>query len=145
MGIRFFPITLGPMRMLTRRGMALASELRAKGIPSIEGYPGAAQDILGIPRKGESLTGLRRGLRALGLQGDILRAGLGHDELDAVTCAWIGRCFQMGDFLAVGDPREGWMVLPSKRRALERLRGRTPSRRRRSPGGGAARGHCRVL
>jgi hypothetical protein len=130
MGIRFFPITLGPMRRLTGRGMALASELRARGVPCIEGYPGAAQDILGIPRMGESLAGLRRGLRALGIVGDLARSDLTHDELDAVTCAWIGRCYLTGDYLAVGDPAEGWMILPSRRDAQSRL---TAGFRRRGP------------
>ncbi|HXQ48197.1 MAG TPA: DUF429 domain-containing protein [Thermoplasmata archaeon] len=122
MGIRFFPVSLGPMRMLTRRGMAIAIELRARGLAVIEGYPGAGQDILGIPRKGASLRGLRRGLRALGLRGDIDRPGIGHDELDAITCAWIGLCFRTGDFLAIGEPSEGWMVLPNRLRSLGRLR-----------------------
>jgi hypothetical protein len=130
MGIRFFPISLGPMRMLTARGMALADALRALGLPTIEGYPGAAQDILGIPRKNESVTGLKRGLKALGISGDIGRLSIGHDELDAVTCAWIGRCFLSGDYLAIGDPAEGWMILPSKSDSLQRLRETVEPRRR---------------
>jgi predicted nuclease with RNAse H fold len=42
---------LPSMQGLTRRGMALAVRLRDLGVPVIESYPGAAQDIMGIPRK----------------------------------------------------------------------------------------------
>ena len=51
LGIRFFPITLGPMRQLTQRGMHLKAILENRGFAVIETYPGAAQDIWGIPRQ----------------------------------------------------------------------------------------------
>ncbi len=51
MGIRFFPITLGPMRMLTRRGMEIKQSLENNQKTVIELFPGASLDILGIPRK----------------------------------------------------------------------------------------------
>ncbi|MCI4339095.1 MAG: DUF429 domain-containing protein [Thermoplasmata archaeon] len=117
--IRFFPLTLGPMRMLTERGMRLANEIASGGVRVVEGYPGAAQDLLGIPRKGAGVAGLARGLRRLGLRGDLLRADLTHDELDAATIAWVGREHLAGRSLVIGDPSEGLMVLP---RPLVRLR-----------------------
>src|SRR4030067_1206436 len=43
-GIRFFPITLGPMRSLTKRGIALKKKFSRLGYETIEVYPGAAQD-----------------------------------------------------------------------------------------------------
>ena len=46
-GIRFFPVTLGPMRMLTERGLALKKRLIEMGYQTVECYPGAAQDLLG--------------------------------------------------------------------------------------------------
>src|SRR5215467_8383854 len=61
-GIRFFPMTLGPMRLLTARGMTLARKLRSMGHTVLETYPGAAQDLWGIPRQ-KDVRGLRRGLR----------------------------------------------------------------------------------
>src|SRR5438445_10743290 len=51
MKIKFFPITLGPMRKLTERGMKLKGILGKLGFEVIETYPGAAQDLLNIPRK----------------------------------------------------------------------------------------------
>ncbi|MCI4370839.1 MAG: DUF429 domain-containing protein, partial [Thermoplasmata archaeon] len=48
LGIRFFTVTLGPMRTLTARGIRLRARLEADGYRTIEGYPGAGQDLLGI-------------------------------------------------------------------------------------------------
>jgi hypothetical protein len=85
--IKFFPITLGPMRKLTMRGINLKRVLQAEGIIAVEAYPGGAQDILGIPRKQKGLDKLRAGLMTLSLEG--LNDGLSDHELDAVTCAYV--------------------------------------------------------
>ena len=85
--LKFFPITLGPMRKLTARGIRLAASLRSKKYLVYEGYPGASQDILGIPRKGVGVQALADGLRNLGLDFD---KSATHDELDAITCAYVG-------------------------------------------------------
>lgn len=124
LGIRFFPITLGPMRMLTSRGLRLRRRFEAEGLPTIESYPGAAQDLLGIPRKQAGEARLRRGLWRLGIRGDLARRNLTHDELDGVTCAWVGRLFRSGDFLAIGRPSEGLMILPSRAACAARYRAR---------------------
>ncbi|MEM3670584.1 MAG: DUF429 domain-containing protein [Thermoprotei archaeon] len=106
--IRFFPVTLGPMRMLTKRGILLASILREKGFRVFEGYPGASQDILGVPRKKKGVQALAKGLRELGLN-----AGeWSHDELDALTVAYVGWLHLHGKTELIGDPSEGLMVLP---------------------------------
>ncbi|HET8580719.1 MAG TPA: DUF429 domain-containing protein [Nitrospiraceae bacterium] len=93
-GIRFFPITLGPMRMLTERGLALKEKLGAMGYRAIECYPGAAQDLWGLPRQHRDLQGLLTGLRKLGVRG--LRKTATCDELDAATAALVGRRFLLG-------------------------------------------------
>ena len=54
-GINVYPCLLPSMQRLTERGIHLAARLRACGVPVIESYPGAAQDILGIPRKGAGI------------------------------------------------------------------------------------------
>ncbi len=92
--IRFFPITLGPMRMLTERGLALKSEIETMGLRIVECYPGAAQDIWEIPRQHRDLKGLLRGLKGLGIKG--LTSQITSDELDAVTAALVGRWFLLG-------------------------------------------------
>jgi len=112
LGIRFFPVTLGPMRLLTRRGMELAARLAPDGVPVIEAYPGGAQDILGIPRKGAGEERLRRALVRFGFSGSVERREITHDELDAVVCAYTGREHLAGRSLVLGDPGEGTLVLP---------------------------------
>lgn len=92
--IRFFPVTLGPMRKLTVRGIALKTAIRAMNLKVIEVYPGGAQDVLHIPRKQKGLLFLRRGLEKLGLSG--LTENLSDHELDAATCAYVGKLFLEG-------------------------------------------------
>ena len=111
----FFPITLGPMRMLTTRGMQLAAQLTAGGFEVVEGYPGGAQDLLGIPRKNAGVSRLQRALCRRGLGGELTRRALSHDELDAVTLAWVGWDFRHGRGELIGDPIEGLMLLPVPR------------------------------
>ena len=109
-GIKFFPVTLGPMRKLTARGMKLKDDLEAAGFKVIEVYPGGAQDVLKVPRKGAGKEALLEGLKALGLE------GLSHEasdhELDAATAALVGALFLAGLHEDLGDPAEGVIVMP---------------------------------
>jgi predicted nuclease with RNAse H fold len=113
MKIKFFPITLGPMRKLTLRGMALKKKLEAKRLRVFETYPGAAQDIWGIPRQ-KDLQGLQQGLKRFKLRGNWLRETVTKDELDALTCALVAREDLRGKTLVIGAPEEGLMILPKK-------------------------------
>ena len=108
-GIKFFPITLGPMRKLTERGIQLKHLLEAEGYNAVEAYPGGAQDVLGIPRKQRGLEKLKAGLEALGIKG--LRSQLSDHELDAVTCAYVGKLFLEGKAVIYGAPNDG-IVMP---------------------------------
>jgi predicted nuclease with RNAse H fold len=108
--IRFFPITLGPMRQLTKRGMNLKRILEELGFRVIEVYPGGAQDVLGIPRKQQGLDQLRAGLEQLGLKG--LRSDMSDHELDAVTCAYMGKLFLDGKSVTYGALETG-IVMPA--------------------------------
>ena len=111
--IRFFPITLGPMRQLTKRGMNLKEVLRGIGFRAIEVYPGGAQDVLGIPRKQLGLDKLRVGLEGLGLKG--LNIRMSDHELDAVTCAYVGKLFLEGRSVTYGAQETG-IVMPHDER-----------------------------
>lgn len=111
-GIRFFPITLGPMRSLTVRGIKLKKILKRKGYEVIEIYPGAAQDVWCIPRKQKGLPKLRRGLEKLGLKG--LNKDMNGDELDAVSGAYVGKLFLHGKAEVLGSFRGGAIVVPHK-------------------------------
>jgi hypothetical protein len=116
MKIRFFPITLGPMRLLTARGIKLKERLESRGLQVIESYPGAAQDLLGMPRKQEGKEKLRVSLVKFGVGGDVEKEEITHDELDAITSALVGIMYLQGSYLAIGDPEEGLMILPSRGR-----------------------------
>lgn len=107
--IKFFPITLGPMRKLTERGIKLANELKEMGFKVIEVYPGAAQDVLLISRK-SNLDSLRKGLIELKIKGKIEKAN--EHELDAITAALVGLMFLESKVIALGDPEEGLLYIP---------------------------------
>jgi predicted nuclease with RNAse H fold len=119
LGIKFFPLTIGPMRMLTERGMRLKDEFEKRGFTVIETFPGGAQDIWGIPRQKRPRE-LRAGLKKLGVKGDIGKHSISPHELDAITCALAGRCYLRSQFLATGEPDEGQIILPrpSKRHLM---------------------------
>jgi len=112
MGIRFFPITLGPMRKLTRRGIKLRKILEDKGFRVIESYPGAAQDLLGMPRKQKGLEKLQQALIKYGIKGEVQKKTASDHELDAVTSALVGLLYLEGSYVAIGDPEEMLMILP---------------------------------
>jgi len=108
-GIKFFPITLGPMRKLTSRGINLRKIFEGKRFEVIEVYPGGAQDILGIPRKQQGLKRLKEGLEKQGIRG--LNDKMNEHELDAVTCALVGKLFLEGKAIIYGT-REQAIVMP---------------------------------
>jgi len=111
--IPFFPITLGPMRGLTERGIALRQRLEKQGIRVIEIYPGGAQDVWRIPRAKKDRAGLRRGLARLGLNG--LRTDALDHELDAASGALVGLLFLQGKAEVLGDFSNGAIVLPRRK------------------------------
>lgn len=108
--IRFFPITLGPMRMLTERGIRLKAALKAKGFRAVEIYPGGAQDIWGIPRAKNDLPTLRRQLQRLGIKG--LKKEITSHELDAASGALVGLLFLQDKAEVYGDFSSGAIIMP---------------------------------
>jgi hypothetical protein len=109
-GIRFFPITLGPMRLLTKRGIRLKRAFVRRGYEVIEVYPGAAQDVWHTGRKQDGLPKLRKGLEKLGVKG--LNQKMDGDELDAVTAALVGEYFLRGKAEVLGNFKRGAIVIP---------------------------------
>lgn len=102
-GVNVYPALIQSMQKLTARGMRLAQRFRALGYPVIESYPGAAQDILGIPRKRASLEFLERGLVEFGITGSFVKEAVSHDELDAITSAIVGVFFWSGMYERLGE------------------------------------------
>lgn len=119
MGIRIFPLTIGPMRALTERGIRLKAEFEERGFAVVETYPGGAQDIWGMPRHKDP-AGLKRSLKKFGVTGDIEKPSISPDELDAITCALVARHLIRGKYLATGDPDEGQLFLPWAGKTSER-------------------------
>ncbi len=107
--IKFFPVTLGPMRKLTERGMLLKQILERENFVVVEAYPGGAQDVLGIARKQQGLERLKGGLEDLGIKG--LCLAMSDHELDAVTCAYVGKLFLEGKAVIYGCLNDG-IVMP---------------------------------
>ncbi len=112
MGISVFWCLLPSMKSLTMRGMWMANELRKSGLKVIESYPGAAQDLLGIPRKGASLDELKRGMGRIGITGQYLVDSVTHDEVDAITSAVVGLFYMADDYIALGTPSEDYLIVP---------------------------------
>lgn len=114
-GVNVYPSLIPSMQKLTARGIRLANHFRALGIPVIESYPGAAQDIMGIPRKRASLEYLSRGLELFGIKGNFIKTPVNHDELDAITSAIVGLFFWSGKYEALGNEDEDYLIIPDLR------------------------------
>jgi predicted nuclease with RNAse H fold len=113
---KFFLITLGPIRKLTERGIYLRRVLESKNFRAIEVYPGGAQDVLEIPRKQKGLDKLKAGLEKLGIEA--LKDGLSDHELDAFTCAFVGKLFLEGKSTIHGEQEQG-IVMPKAEKSRE--------------------------
>ncbi len=110
MGIHIFPPTLFGMKILAERAMRLREQLEASGYTVIEVYPGGAQDLLGLPRKGKGIHLLKEGLIKIGVKG--LRCNESGHELDAVTCSLTGIAYLKKKYIEVGDPDDCVVILP---------------------------------
>jgi predicted nuclease with RNAse H fold len=106
MKIKFFPISLGPMRMLTKRGIALREMLEDHGIKVLETYPGAVYDIFHVERNDGKI---KAWLKRIGIR---TKPGLTRHELDAIACALVAQAFSKGKAIAIGEKSEGYMYLP---------------------------------
>jgi uncharacterized protein YprB with RNaseH-like and TPR domain/predicted nuclease with RNAse H fold/dephospho-CoA kinase len=115
-GVNVYPALIPSMQKLTARGIKLAARLRVAGVPVIESYPGAAQDIMGIPRKRASLELLRAGMVEFGVRGQYESEPVSHDELDAITAAIVGVFFWSGKFEALGAEDEEALIIPDLKR-----------------------------
>lgn len=112
-GIKIFQCLIPSMQKLTDRGRKLASKLRAAGFEVIESFPGGTQDILGIPRKQQGVDQLTQGLKNFGIKGEFLDKAVSHDELDSITCAIAGLFYKAGRYEALGNAKEGQIIVPS--------------------------------
>ena len=112
MGYRPFWTLLPSMVNLTLRSIRLRETLESKGVKVIEVYPGAAQDRLGLPRKQRGEDALLQGLFGLGIRFTDDKPKRVHDELDAITAAYVGLCWLQDAYEAAGPPDEIQIILP---------------------------------
>lgn len=111
-GVNVYPSLLPSMQKLTARGIRLANVFREKGVAVIESYPGAAQDIMRIPRKGAGERWLKVGLGDFGITGDFLKNDVTHDELDAITSAIVGTFHLANLSEELGSTEEPPLIIP---------------------------------
>lgn len=111
-GVNVYPCLIDSMQNLTARGIRIATKFRNLGIPVIESYPGAAQDIMGIPRKRAGLNYLKSGLAEFGISGTFIQDSVRHDEVDAITAAIVGLFFWSGKFEPLGNYDEEFLIVP---------------------------------
>ncbi|MEM5833208.1 MAG: DUF429 domain-containing protein [Candidatus Aenigmatarchaeota archaeon] len=105
--IKFFPLTLGPMRKLTERGIFLKKLLTKNGYKVLETFPGAFYDLNKIDRKNfrEILNFFKK---ILNIKSKIKNL----HELDAITCAYISYLYYNGKTKEIGEKEEGTIVIP---------------------------------
>jgi predicted nuclease with RNAse H fold len=102
------------IKILARRGYAVAAELRRVGWEPLEVYPFGTLKLLGLPTAGKrTLLGRRRIHDAL----RELVPGLDHPDasehqLDAVVCALTAHLWRQGRARAIGAPDEGLVIVP---------------------------------
>ncbi len=115
LGIRFFPITLGPMRDLTKRGIKIKDALSRLGFSVFESYPGGVQDLLGMHRNKELGMLLNDLKLVLGLKGCFPES---PHEADAATIAYLGIEYLKGRAVGLGDKDEGLLFLPATEQVI---------------------------
>ncbi len=119
-GINVYPCLIKSMQKLTMRGIKLTRLFEEKGYEVIESYPGAAQDILGMPRKRVDLKELEIDLTNLGIRLYSKSNNITHDEIDALTSALVGFLYLAGSYEAIGNIDEGYLIIPAfKKRTME--------------------------
>ena len=102
------------IKVLARRGIALAARLRDVGFVALEAYPYATLRLLDLPTRGKRS---RAGRRLIHESLQLVVPGLDHPDasehqLDAVVCALTADLWLRGRCRLVGDPSEGQMVVP---------------------------------
>ena len=111
-GINVYPCLIPSMQGLTKRGMALAKTLRKRRMYVIESYPGAAQDILGFPRKRVDLVDLQADLANTGITVNSESEPVSHHEVDALTSALVGYFYLADMYEGIGNKYEGRLIIP---------------------------------
>jgi len=103
------PLTFQGMKMLTLRGVKLASILK-KDYNVIETHPRTCQKILGFK---DTLSGLGKFFT--------IPPRASEHELDAVVLAITGYFYLKNCYIELGDPDEGTIIIPKSSKCLKTL------------------------
>jgi len=101
------------MEKLTLRAVEIVHQFRREGLAVIEVHPASTRKALKI--LGKDLKIIQEALLKMGLKGDVEKRLLTPHEIDAVTAALTGYLHVRRKTQLVGDPREGYIVVPKER------------------------------
>lgn len=110
MKIKFFPITLGPMRILTKRAISLLQKID-KNIETIEVFPGALYDSIKMERKNKiQITKTYSKIFAkMNVFFEIREYS--QDELDSIACFLTGVLYKQNKTIIL-EGKDGKIVIP---------------------------------
>ena len=100
------------MKTLTLRAIRITKKLKENKIQVIEVHPTSTRKALGIPTK--NWKRIQEILQEIGYKGDIERRTLTPHEIDAATATLTAHLYIKGKTKLVGDPKEGYIVIPLK-------------------------------
>lgn len=112
LGYPVFPPRFRAMKTLTLRAIRITKKLKERKIHVIEVHPASTRKALGIPTK--NWKRIQEILQEIGYKGDIEKRTLTPHEIDAVTAALTADLHIKGKTKPVGEPKEGYIVIPLK-------------------------------
>ena len=105
--IKFFPLTLGPMRKLTKRAIKLKALLKEQNKKVFEVFPGGFYDIMKLSRKNKEE--IIKFYKDLGFE--LEDKEFIQDELDAIACLLTGLMHEKEESLIL-EGIDGSIILP---------------------------------
>ena len=110
LGYPVFPPRFPAMKTLTLRAIRIANKLRERKVGVIEVHPTSTRKALGMPTK--DWGPIQEIFKKIGYVGDIDKRELTPHEIDAVTAAFTAQLYIEGKTKLVGEPEEGYIVIP---------------------------------
>lgn len=112
LGYPVFPPLFKTMQKLTSRGVKISEVLRMKALEVVEIHPASSRKALSMPTK--NWRKIQAMFRHIGLRGEHEKRMLTKHEIDAITAALTGWLYLQGRTIPVGEPTEGYIIVPVK-------------------------------
>ncbi len=112
LGYPVLPPRFRAMKTLTLRAMRIAKRLKERKIQVIEVHPASTRKALGMPTK--NWKSIQEILQETGYTGDVEKRPLTPHEIDAITAALTAHLYLKDRIKLVGEPKEGYIVVPLK-------------------------------